>query len=92
MDVVEWLLSERSDQTKLAALLFVAAEAVVGEMCEDGRLKLVWEERGGPQVAQPERRGFGLRLIEYGLAREISGQVHLDFRPEGLICTWDMKL
>jgi len=59
---------------------------------EDGRLKLVWEERGGPQVAQPERRGFGLRLIEYGLAREISGQVHLDFRPEGLICTWDMKL
>jgi two-component sensor histidine kinase len=58
----------------------------------DQRLKLVWEERGGPQVAQPERRGFGLRLIEYGLAREISGRVQLDFRPEGLICTWDMKL
>ena len=59
---------------------------------DDGRLKLVWEERGGPQVAQPERRGFGLRLIEFGLAREISGQVQLDFRPEGLICSWDMKL
>ena len=56
------------------------------------RLKLVWEERGGPQVAQPERRGFGLRLIEFGLAREISGEVQLDFRPEGLICSWDMKL
>jgi two-component sensor histidine kinase len=59
---------------------------------DDQQLKLVWEERGGPQVAQPERRGFGLRLIEFGLAREISGQVHLDFRPEGLICSWDMKL
>jgi two-component sensor histidine kinase len=58
----------------------------------DQRLKLVWEERGGPPIAPPERRGFGLRLIEYGLAREISGQVHLDFRPEGLVCNWDMKL
>ncbi len=59
---------------------------------DDQRLKLRWEERGGPPVAPPTRRGFGLRLIEHGLAREISGQVHLDFRPEGLICCWDMKL
>lgn len=59
---------------------------------DDQGLKLCWEERGGPQIAQPERRGFGLRLIEFGLAREISGQVQLDFRPEGLICSWDMKL
>jgi hypothetical protein len=43
-------------------------------------------------VTEPERRGFGLRLIEFGLAREISGEVTLDFRPDGLVCTWDMKL
>ena len=53
---------------------------------DDRRLKLRWEERGGPPVAQPERRGFGLRLIEYGLAREISGEVQLDFGPDGLVC------
>jgi two-component sensor histidine kinase len=58
----------------------------------DARLKLTWKERGGPPVVEPERRGFGLRLIEFGLAREISGDVKLDFRPEGLVCTWDMKL
>lgn len=58
----------------------------------DRRLKLLWEERGGPPVELPERRGFGLRLIEYGLAREISGQVELDFSPDGLTCTWDMQL
>jgi two-component sensor histidine kinase len=59
----------------------------------DGRmLKLHWEERGGPAVAEPERRGFGLRLIEHGLARELSGKVTLDFRPQGLLCEWDMKL
>ena len=56
------------------------------------RLKLRWEEEGGPVVSEPPARGFGLRLIEYGLAREISGKVNLDFRASGLVCMWDMKL
>jgi two-component sensor histidine kinase len=56
------------------------------------RLKLRWEERGGPLVSEPTRRGFGLRLVEHGLAREIAGTVRLDFRPDGLVCEWDMKL
>jgi len=59
---------------------------------EDKLLKLNWEERGGPQVAEPQRRGFGLRLLEHGLGREISGKVALTFRPEGLLCQWGMKL
>jgi two-component sensor histidine kinase len=59
---------------------------------DDKLLKLNWEERGGPLVAEPQRRGFGLRLLEHGLGREISGKVALTFRPEGLLCQWDMKL
>ncbi|HEX4636331.1 MAG TPA: HWE histidine kinase domain-containing protein [Rhizomicrobium sp.] len=55
-------------------------------------LKLRWEEQGGPPVSRPTHRGFGLRLIEHGLGREISGKVALDFRREGLVCEWDMKL
>jgi two-component sensor histidine kinase len=55
-------------------------------------LKLRWEEEGGPLVSAPPRRGFGLRLIEQGLGREGSGKVRLDFRKEGLLCEWDMKL
>src|SRR6185295_8072247 len=32
----------------------------------DGKqLKLRWEEQGGPAVAEPPARGFGLRLIEH---------------------------
>lgn len=59
----------------------------------DGRsLKLSWRERGGPIIAVPERRGFGLRLIEHGLGRELGGMVRLDFQPEGLVCEWIMKL
>ena len=59
----------------------------------DGKaLRFTWEEQGGPPVAQPQRRGFGLRLIEHGMEREISGKVTLDFRTQGLFCQWDMKL
>ena len=55
-------------------------------------LRLRWEERGGPPVVAPQRRGFGLRLIEHGLGRELSGVVKLDFAPRGLVCEWIMKL
>jgi two-component sensor histidine kinase len=59
----------------------------------DGKtLRFTWEESGGPAVSQPQRRGFGLRLIEQGLEREISGKVTLEFRAQGVACQWDMKL
>jgi two-component sensor histidine kinase len=59
---------------------------------ESKLLKLRWEEEGGPPVSKPSHRGFGLRLIEHGLGREISGKVKMDFRTQGLLCEWDMKL
>jgi two-component sensor histidine kinase len=45
-----------------------------------------WRERGGPPVAEPTRRGFGSRLIERGLARELGSEARFDFHPEGLRC------
>ena len=54
-------------------------------------LSFCWREEGGPPVSQPARRGFGLRLIEHGLAREISGNVQIRFDPAGVVCTWEMK-
>ncbi|TGX50346.1 PAS domain S-box protein [Sphingomonas gei] len=56
------------------------------------RLLLVWEERGGPEVITPTRRGFGTRMIERGLAAELSGTVRIEFRPQGLVCTVDAPL
>ena len=50
-------------------------------------LRLRWEERGGPQLeGPPRRRGFGLKLLETGLAPAIGGLVSLEFRPAGLVC------
>ena len=38
---------------------------------QDGRLSLSWRESGGPPVAPPSRRGFGSRLIENALCRDL---------------------
>jgi PAS domain S-box-containing protein len=50
------------------------------------RLALQWRERGGPPVKTPERRGFGTRMIQRGLAAELGGTVDIDFAADGLVC------
>jgi two-component sensor histidine kinase len=50
-------------------------------------LRLTWTETGGPRVVAPNRRGFGTRLIERSLARDLDGEVVIDFDPQGVICT-----
>jgi two-component sensor histidine kinase len=52
----------------------------------DGKVRFVWDESGGPPVAPPLRKGFGTRLIQVSLARELAGEGRLDFRAEGLRC------
>ncbi|MEJ8572386.1 PAS domain S-box protein [Microbaculum marinum] len=69
--------------------------------CEDGRLSLVWQlretqdqtlvdliwqELEGPPVVAPVRRGFGSRLIERCIERDLSGELDLAFEPHGLSC------
>lgn len=50
------------------------------------RVDLTWTETGGPPVAPPTERGFGSRLIERGLAAELSGSAAIDFHPDGVVC------
>jgi two-component system, chemotaxis family, CheB/CheR fusion protein len=65
--------------------LFWAIEA---GSADDGGAALIitWNERGGPEVAPPEREGFGQRMLEKGIARELNGEVELDYKPAGLVC------
>lgn len=49
-------------------------------------LRLRWRECDGPPVTPPGHEGFGARLIERDLARELRGEVRLDYAPDGLVC------
>jgi two-component sensor histidine kinase/PAS domain-containing protein len=72
---------------KYGALSSPAGEVHLSwELDTSNALRLVWEERGGPAVTPPSRRGFGSRLLERGLAADLGGEVVMDFLPEGLRC------
>ena len=47
---------------------------------------LNWRESGGPPVAEPAKRGFGLRLVERSIVQELSGVAEIAFEPAGVHC------
>jgi two-component sensor histidine kinase len=53
----------------------------------NGQLNLSWRETGGPKVAPRSRRGFGSRLLDDVLSRDLDGQTRLEFAPDG-VCCW----
>lgn len=47
-------------------------------------VNLDWRERGGPEVSQPQRRGFGTTLLEKVVAVQCDAKVELNYHREGL--------
>jgi two-component sensor histidine kinase len=47
---------------------------------------LTWKESGGPPVREPDRRGFGLSVIQDVLRYEFDAKVDVTFDPSGLTC------
>jgi len=57
------------------------------QFCEEAsKLKLIWQERGGPTVTPPERSGFGRAMIENVVGQALEGDVSLSFPPKGVRC------
>ena len=55
-------------------------------------LELLWQESKGPRIEEIGRRGFGSRLIEEAIARELSGEIELDLSPGGAACRMRLPL
>jgi two-component sensor histidine kinase len=52
------------------------------------KICLVWMERGGPAVeAPPEAVGFGSKLVQRSLSRQLGGDIERDWSEEGLVAT-----
>ena len=67
--------------------LSIPGGTVLVRVEEDGdRLKLLWEERGGPPVSAPNESGFGTRLLQRsGINTE------LRYDPDGLKCSFGIR-
>jgi PAS domain S-box-containing protein len=64
----------------------------IADVAGEPRLHFEWHERAGPPVIPPARRGFGSRMVEYGLAAELGGEAELRYEPTGVVCTIDAPL
>jgi len=81
-----------TNAVKYGALAAPGGRVEVRWAVVDDRLRLTWRETGGPPVVPPAHRGFGVRLLEQGLAGELRGAVRLEFPPEGVVCTVDAAI
>jgi PAS domain S-box-containing protein len=63
--------------------------SIVWDLNEAEELVLSWSERGGPRVVSPVRSGFGSRLLQRSLSRELDAEAALTFAPEGV--QWQVR-
>ncbi|WP_437588534.1 AAA family ATPase [Sorangium sp. So ce1000] len=65
---------------------------VITQEVHERLLHLEWQETDGPPVRPPRRKGFGSRLIERDLGRQLATEVRLDYLPEGVRCVMHLPL
>jgi two-component sensor histidine kinase len=84
-----------TNAAKYGALLSEQGRIMVHWTVSDGekkRLQLEWREAGGPSVTVPERKGFGTRLLEKAMARELGASSRLSFNTSGISFALDVAL
>jgi two-component sensor histidine kinase len=54
---------------------------------QNGMLHLDWEESGGPPVTPPTKKGFGSRLLEELVIRDLEGDTKLTYDVSGVRCS-----
>jgi two-component sensor histidine kinase len=64
--------------------------ALIGKDTPAARLKIEWNEVGGPAVASPTRQGYGSSVINDLLTYEFGGRVDLVYATEGFRCTIEL--
>ena len=58
---------------------------------QTGRLRIIWQESGGPPVSSPKQTGFGTQLLKRAFGGQLGGS-ELIFDPQGLCCTLEVAL
>ncbi len=50
-------------------------------------LVLRWIETGGPRIAPPAARSFGLKVIRASIEKQLDGKARFEWDPQGMQCT-----
>ncbi len=55
-----------------------------------GDLVFSWQEREGPPVAPPSRKGFGTTIINRSVPYDLGGQAQIEYAPQGVKATFQI--
>jgi two-component sensor histidine kinase/DNA-binding response OmpR family regulator len=53
-------------------------------------LTLRWIETGGPRIAEPSSRSFGLKVIAASIEQQLGGKAAFEWNPKGLRCEFSI--
>jgi len=53
-------------------------------------LTLTWVEKGGPIIAPPSMRNFGLKVISASIEQQLGGKANFEWDPQGLRCVFSI--
>jgi two-component sensor histidine kinase/CheY-like chemotaxis protein len=59
---------------------------------QDGQLKLRWVESGGPTVHVPTTKGYGTKVIDASITKQLGGKADFEWRATGLAFTMSVPL
>lgn len=82
-----------TNAAKYGALSVPGGQVRVNWSVADGKVAIVWDERGGPLVAgEPGKRGFGTRVMDSMVRGQFKGAIEFNWRPEGLLCAFSLPI
>jgi two-component sensor histidine kinase len=81
-----------TNASKYGALSCPQGRVNVQWKVQAGLLRLDWEETGGPPVAPPTAKGFGSRLLEVVVPRDLGGDTKLAYDVAGIRCSMTARL
>src|SRR5690349_778796 len=74
-----------TNSVKYGSLSVPSGEAIAQwSVREGGDLDFCWQERGGPEVWPPNRKGFGTTIIEHSVPYDLGGTSSIDYAREGV--------
>ena len=79
-----------TNAAKHGALASVTGKVSLNWQLRPDALILNWAENGGPQIAPPAARSFGLRVIRASIEQQLGGEVTFDWDPKGLRCSFSI--
>ena len=81
-----------TNSLKHGALSACAGTLDISSNSDGDDLLVIWAETGGPEIDEPpELTGFGSRMIERSIERQLGGSISYDWQPAGVVVTLRLR-